>query len=189
VPDTRHQRSRHAARLGETPRTNQKTAASEGEGRRIGKHLVRAGTQEHPTHKPLISRTTLAEVPLAGLSLGRPQRLGREGHPAAGQEFARGTARHQADRLGHRPHPGIHMRLLRRKLAGLAGDRRELGLQVAGDVDHQRPLAASRIMHVLFGCSALRSVSPSPSESRGSGPVSTPVAVNGGRTPRAKLIL
>ena len=70
MPDTRHQRSRHAARLGETPRTNQKTAASEGEGRWIGKHLVRAGTQEHPTHEPLISRTTLAEVPLAGLSFG-----------------------------------------------------------------------------------------------------------------------
>ena len=70
MPDTRHQRSRHAARLGETPRTNQKTATSEGEGRRIGKHLVRAGTQEHPTHEPLISRTTLAEVPLAGLSFG-----------------------------------------------------------------------------------------------------------------------
>ena len=68
MPDTRHQRSRHAARLGETPRTNQKTAASEGEGRRIGKHLVRAGTQEHPTHEPLISRATRAEVPLAGLS-------------------------------------------------------------------------------------------------------------------------
>jgi hypothetical protein len=28
---------------------------------------VRAGTQEHQTHEPLISRATLAEVPLAGL--------------------------------------------------------------------------------------------------------------------------
>jgi len=30
---------------------------------------VRARTQEHPTHEPLISRATLAEVPLTGLSL------------------------------------------------------------------------------------------------------------------------
>jgi hypothetical protein len=81
----------------------------------------------------------------------RPQRLGREGHPAAGQEFARGTARHQADRLGHRPHPGIHMRLLWRELARIAGDRRELGVEVARDVHHQRPLAATSIMPALFG--------------------------------------
>ena len=31
---------------------------------------MRAGTQEHPTHEPLISRATLAEVPLAGLFSG-----------------------------------------------------------------------------------------------------------------------
>ena len=94
MPDTRHQRSRHAARLGETPRTNQKTATSEGEGRRIGKHLVRAGTQEHPTHEPLISRATLAEVPLAGLSFvstwsshGRDDRRGCTGGCNAGVQF------------------------------------------------------------------------------------------------------
>jgi hypothetical protein len=43
------------------------------------------------------------------------------------------------------------VRLLRRKLARIAGDRRELGLQVAGDVHHQRPVAASRTMPALFG--------------------------------------
>ena len=31
---------------------------------------MRAGTQEHQTHEPLISRATLAEVPLAGLFSG-----------------------------------------------------------------------------------------------------------------------
>ena len=36
---------------------------------------MRAGTQEHPTHEPLISRTTRAEVPLAGLSFTRLKTL------------------------------------------------------------------------------------------------------------------
>jgi hypothetical protein len=31
--------------------------------------LVRAGTQEHATHEPLIRRPMLAEVPMAGLSI------------------------------------------------------------------------------------------------------------------------
>jgi hypothetical protein len=61
--------SRRAAGLGETPRTSQKTTTSEGEGRRAGKGLVRAGRQEHATHEPLISSGTAADVPLAGLSL------------------------------------------------------------------------------------------------------------------------
>jgi hypothetical protein len=61
--------SRRAAGLGETPCTSQKTTTSEGEGRRAGKGLVRAGRQEHATHEPLISSGTAADVPLAGLSL------------------------------------------------------------------------------------------------------------------------
>ena len=69
----RSRQSREAAGLGETPRTSSKTAISEGEGRRIGKHLVRAGTQEHPTHEPLIGSEMpvdmVAEVRLTGLSL------------------------------------------------------------------------------------------------------------------------
>jgi hypothetical protein len=47
--------------------------------RRIGKHLVRAGTQEHPTHEPLISRATLAEGPLTGLSFAGDLHLAEEG--------------------------------------------------------------------------------------------------------------
>jgi hypothetical protein len=38
--------------------------------------------------------------------------------------------------------------LFRRKLALVAGDRRALGIEVAGYVRHQRPVAASRIMPV-----------------------------------------
>ena len=38
---------------------------------RAGKGLVRAGSQEHAAHELLISSVIVADVPLAGLSLGR----------------------------------------------------------------------------------------------------------------------
>jgi hypothetical protein len=59
---------RPAAGLGETARTSQTTATSEGKGRRAGKGLSRIGGREHAAHEPLISSIIVAEVPLAGLS-------------------------------------------------------------------------------------------------------------------------
>jgi hypothetical protein len=44
---------------------------SRGEGRRAGQGLARIGGREHATHEPLISSLIVAEVPLAGLSIGQ----------------------------------------------------------------------------------------------------------------------
>jgi hypothetical protein len=76
VPGARSQQRREAAGLGATPRTSQKNPTSEGKGRRTGQGLVRAGTQEHATHEPLIRRAMLAEVPMAGLSFFMAEELG-----------------------------------------------------------------------------------------------------------------
>jgi len=56
--------------------------------RRAGKGLVRAGRQEHATHEPLITRAMLAEVPLAGLSLGRLRARQRGGVRSSGERNA-----------------------------------------------------------------------------------------------------
>ncbi|MFM8792468.1 MAG: hypothetical protein ACKOFX_08330, partial [Solirubrobacterales bacterium] len=64
--------SPEAAGLGETPRRHEKNATSGEQGADPGNRFPGRGSlgrREQPAHEPLIRRATLADVPLAGLSL------------------------------------------------------------------------------------------------------------------------
>ena len=88
VPDARSRQSRQVAGLGETPSRRQKSRFRV-EGRQSGNSFLgpgRLGRREQPAHESFISRATLVEVPLTGLSLEANGTVAYRG-----EEWARGN--------------------------------------------------------------------------------------------------